>query len=349
MAKKVRVGVIGAGQVSQQMHIPGLLKSPLTDLAAIADVSEKRRSEAAKQFNIPHVFADYKDLLAMDDLDAVCVALPNFLHCPATVDALNAGKHVLCEKPMAMNRKEAEKMIAAARKKRRIFMIGQNMRFTRDTQLAKKAIASGKIGEPYHARCFLLRRNGIPRIGSWFTQKKYSGGGVLLDLGVHMLDCTLYLMDSFDVATVTGMTFAKFGARGLGDGTWGMDERATGRPYDVDDYAAAFVKMKSGKSVILEVAWHAYTAPSRAIDIYGDRGGIHTPPTKLFGEKKDIEPPIAPESAKMPLPTERMVHFVECVARGRRPICDPAQSLVVQKVLDAIYESSRSGREVRIR
>ncbi|NOZ20601.1 MAG: Gfo/Idh/MocA family oxidoreductase [Planctomycetes bacterium] len=349
MAKKIKVGVIGAGQVSQLQHIPGAQQSPYAEVVAVADTSKARCKEAAEKFNIPNTFSDYKDLLAMDEIDAVSIALPNFLHYPVTMDALKAGKHAMCDKPMAMNQTEAKRMIDTAKKNRLVFMIGQNMRFSRENQLAKKAIESGKIGEPYHARCRLQRRNGIPRIGSWFTQKKYSGGGVLLDLGVHVLDLTLHLMGSFDVETVSGQVFSKFGRKGLGDGTWGMSERVKAKTYDVEDYATAFLRLKGGKTVILEVCWHAYLQPGHGIDICGTKGGLSTPPAKIFGEKKDIEPPIAPESAKVPLPTERLVHFIDCIVNKKKPICDPKQSLMIQKVLDAIYKSSKTGREVKIK
>jgi len=349
MAKKIKVGIIGAGQVSQLQHIPGAQQSPYAEVVAVADTNKKRCREAAEKFGIPNTFTDYRDLLAMDEIDAVSIALPNCLHYLVTMAALKAGKHAMCDKPMAMNQQEAKRMIDEAKKRRLTFMIGQNMRFSRENQLAKKVIASGKIGEPYHARGRLQRRNGIPRIGSWFTQKKYSGGGVLLDLGVHVLDLTLHLMGSFDVQAVSGQVFTKFGKKGLGDGTWGMSERAKAKPYDVEDYAAAFLKLKGGKSVILEVCWHAYLKPGHAVEIYGTKGGVSTPPAMILGEKKDIEPPIAPETAKVPLPTERLVHFIDCIVKKKKPVCDPHESLMVQKVLDAIYKSSETGREVRIR
>ena len=216
----------------------------------------------------------------------------------------------------------------------------------------KAAIDRGELGELYHARAMHLRRAGIPRIGSWFTQKKLSGGGALLDIGVHFLDVSLYLLGNFEPVSVTGITHARFGPRGLGDGNWGKSEIDPSKPFDVDDYAAAFIKLKGGASLILEVAWatHGDGWSEDSIKVYGTDGGAVYPNVQLF--KRDSSGPktIAfDEKYPLPLTEDKMVHFVDCVLGGKKPLVRPEQSLAVQKILNAIYESAKSGREIKIK
>jgi predicted dehydrogenase len=230
-------------------------------------------------------------------------------------------------------------------------MVGQNFRFMRDTQILKRAVDQGELGEIYHARAVYLRQSGIPRIGSWFTQKRRSGGGSLIDIGVHVLDAALYLMGNFSPVAVSGITYMNFGHRGLGNGSWGMSEIAPGKPFDVDDHAMALVRLKGGACVEVEVSWAAgmEQGSQSGIQLFGTKGGGTILPlavTKLKGKRFETT---VPDVKRLPLPEDRMVHFVDCILDGKKPICDPKESLAVQQILDGIYESSRKGREVRIK
>ena len=158
---------------------------------------------------------------------------PNYLHARVALDALRAGKHVMLDKPMATNARDGAKLVAEAKKRGLLFMVGQNLRFTPEVQTAKHILEKGTLGDVYHARTSWNRRAGIPRIGSWFTQKRYAGGGCTYDIGVHALDRCLYLMGEFDAAAVSGQTFAKFGPRGLGNGDWGKSEIDRNARFDV--------------------------------------------------------------------------------------------------------------------
>src|SRR5436190_953508 len=221
MNRKLRIAVIGAGQIGRH-HMEAIRRCSRAQLVAIADTSRPRLAEAAERFGVADQFTDHRRLLARNDVDAVSIALPNYLHASITIDALKAGKHVHLDKPFAMNARQAAGIMAAAKKARRVFMVGQNQRFARDAQMLKTFIERGALGEIYHARAWWIRRGGIPRIGSWFTQKKFAGGGALLDIGVHVLDLALHFMDNFQPVAVSGMTHARFGPRGLGSGGWGM-------------------------------------------------------------------------------------------------------------------------------
>jgi predicted dehydrogenase len=348
MSEKIRCAVIGAGAIGLE-QLAGFKSHPNVELAGVAEVHAQRREEAAKKYDIRGV-EDYHELLRDPSIDAVSIGLPNFLHAEVAIAALKAGKHVMLDKPMACSAKESQLIIDAWKESRRVFMVGQNFRFYRDTQMVKDYIARGELGEIYHARAHWLRRSGIPRIGSWFTQKKFAAGGCCYDIGVHFLDMTLYLMGEFDAEAVSGQTFAKFGPRGLGDGDWGKGEIDTTKPFDVEDLAVAMIKLKGGKTVSMEISWaiQADNGKENGVDLYGTHGGASLSPAKIHRVTGSRYETITPDFKTLPLPEDRMLHFVDCVVKGIPPIVKPEESLKVQKILDAIYESSASGREVRL-
>src|SRR6185436_1276836 len=192
MADKLRCAVIGAGGIGLD-YLQSLLTCHRAAVVAIAETNSLRAREACARHNIPRSYADYHELLEQPDIDAVIVALPTHLHAVVSIEALKSRKHVLLEKPMAMNAKEAAKIIDVARSMKRTLMVAQNLRLNKYTQAGKAIVDRGDLGELYHARCFWLRRSGIPRIGSWFTQKKLSGGGCIADVGCHLLDTCFHL------------------------------------------------------------------------------------------------------------------------------------------------------------
>jgi predicted dehydrogenase len=344
------VAVIGAGAIGLD-HIQSFQQHPAAKVVALAEVSPERGREAADRFRIPELVTDYKKLLARPDIDVVSIALPNWLHAPVALDALRAGKHVMLDKPMATNARDAARLVTEAKKRRVLLMVGQNVRFAPEVQTAKQLIAQGALGEVYHAKTAWQRRSGIPRIGSWFTQKRFAGGGCTYDIGVHALDRCLYLLGEFDAAAVSGQTWAKFGPRGQGNGTWGKGEIDPKKPFDVDDLAVALIKLKSGRTVLLEVSWAAHQPLNdfNGTQLYGTEAGLLFPPLQLF---RSTKLGYAAESVS-PLPPlvnpNRMVHFIDCLLGRAEPYVKPAESLAVQKILDAIYRSAATGREVRLK
>ncbi len=350
MLKKYRVAVIGAGAIGHD-HIQGFQQSPYAKVVAIAEKNASRGEETAKKFGVSDLYKDYRRILYRKDIDVVSIALPNYLHAPVAIATLKAGKHVLVDKPMATNAQDAARIITAAKRARKIFMVGQNFRFSPEAQLLKTTIEAGALGKIYHARAYWLRQRGIPRIGSWFTQKKFAGGGACYDIGVHLIDLALHLMGDFKIQSVVGRTTGYLGSRGIGDGTWGKSEIDSRKIFDVDDCARAFLKLKSGATLYLEVTWAALSEvnDTRGIDLFGDRAGAHWKSAKIFRPSKGKVVTKQLNPTKLRYPTERMVHFMECVALGKKPLVKPEQSLQVQKVLDAIYQSSRTGREIRFK
>jgi predicted dehydrogenase len=350
MADKLRCAVIGTGGIGIH-HLVSLSSCPRAHSVAISETSPQRAKEAGDRFRIPRIYSDYHELLEQPDVDAVIVAVPNYLHAKVAIEALRARKHVLLEKPMATNAKDAVKIVETAKKMRRVIMVAQNFRFNRHTQAAKLMLERGDLGEVYHARCFWLRRTAIPRIGSWFTQKQFAGGGCTYDIASHMLDSCLHLMNEFDVNSVTAQTYAKFGPRGLGEFDWGKSEVDPKRPCDVEDYSAAFVRLKSGRTLMLEASWagyHATDAREYGIDLLGTEAGLSLFPARVFRNTPDGYQTIDLNVPKPPHPEDRVHHFVSCVLDSKRPLVALEESLKVQKVLDAIYASAKSGKEVKI-
>lgn len=352
MAKKsvFNVAVFGAGAIGLD-HLGSFKQHPAVKLAAIADTSVERARDAAEMYNVPVVTSNYREIIARDDIDVISIALPNYLHATVALDALRAGKHVMIDKPMATNARDAAKLVAEAKKRRVLLMVGQNNRFSPDVQTLKQLVTKGVLGEVYHAKTAWTRRSGIPRIGSWFTQSKFAGGGSTYDIGVHALDRCLYLMGEFDAAAVSGQTYAKFGPRGQGEGAWGKSEIDPKKPFDVEDMSVALIKLKSGRTVLLETSWagHQAVADFNGTQLFGTEAGALMPNLQLF---RKTEHGYAVESISTTtdlVNPNRMAHFIDCLLGKEEPYVKPAESLAVQKILDAIYASARTGREVRVR
>jgi predicted dehydrogenase len=344
------VAVIGAGAIGQ-VHIESFQKHPAARVVALAETSPERGRAAVGRFGIPDLYTDYRDLLRRADIDVISIALPNHLHLPVALAALRAGKHVMLEKPMTTTARDAGRLVTEAKRRRRLLMVGQNQRFSPAVQTLKRLVDRGVLGEVYHAKAVWMRRRGIPRIGSWFTQRKFAGGGCTYDIGVHVLDQTLYLLNEFEAAAVSGQTYAKFGPHGRGDGSWGKSEIDPRKPFDVDDLAVALIKLKSGRTVLLEVSWAAHmpVPDLNGTHLFGTEAGATTEPLQLLRQGRQgylVE-------ALDPLPPfvnpDRMVHFINVLLGREQPHVRPEQSIAVQKILDAIYLSAATGREVRLR
>jgi predicted dehydrogenase len=250
-----------------------------------------------------------------------------------------------------MNAKEATKVIDVAKTMKRTLMVAQSLRFNRHTQIARLAIERGDLGDLYHIRSFWLRRAGIPRIGSWFTQKQMAGGGVLSDLGVHLIDTGLHLLKEFDVASVTAQAGAKFGNRGLGEMDWGRSEIDPKRTFDVEDFGVALLRLRSGRTISIEAAWACFQnheTREYGLDLFGSNAGLSLYPAKLFRNTLDGQETLQFNSIKVPYPEDRVHHFVNCVLDGKKLLVTPEESLKVQQVLDAIYASAASGKEVKL-
>ncbi len=349
---KVRVGIIGAGAIANS-HCDGINKHSQAKVIAVADMSQERMTVLAAKYGIDKLYTKWEDLLANRDIDAVSIALPNALHAPVAQAALKAGKHVILDKPFALNQKEALGVIAAAKKTHKIFMLGMNQRLSREAQTIRALASRGDLGEIYHAKAYWLRRSGSPKFGTWFTRKDMSGGGCMMDIGVHMLDLCLHLMGNFKPVAVSGATYTKFGHRGIGEGGWGMSDR--GQPvFDVDDFATALIKFQNGATVELNASWvlHMDQANKNNVELFGADAGASVNPLRIFrfGKNKGEYEVVEPQNVKLACPhMNRFINWIDVILGKDKPICTPEEALAVQKILDAIYLSSATGKEVRIK
>jgi predicted dehydrogenase len=351
MSDKLRCAVIGTGAVGLE-HLHSLIACPRAAAVAVAEKNTQRARDASDRFKIPRSYLDFRELLEQPDVDAVTIAAPNHLHAEMAIEALKARKHVLVEPPLATTVKDAVRMIDTAKKMRRTLMVAQSFRFHRQTQLAKALIERGDLGEIYHVRSFWLRRNGIPRIGSWFTQKQFSGGGCACDLGVHLLDTGLHLLKEFEISSVTAQVQSKFGARGVGEIDWGRSEIDPKRPFDVEDFGVALLKLKSGKTVSMETGWAVYASTEGreyGLDLLGTNAGLSLFPARLLRNCPEGFETVHLSTGKLAYSEDRLHHFVSCVLDGKKPLVPLEESLKIQEILEAIYQSSSSGKEVRLK
>ena len=355
MSKTIKAAVIGLGV--GMAHAKGYQAYPDAELIAICDIDPVRLKERGDLLGMPDAmrFIDYNDVLKLPELDVVSIALPNYLHAPVAIDAFHAGKHVLCEKPLACSPTEAKAMVDEAKACDRQLMVCFNYRFRDDSRWLMGMRDAGKLGDIYYARAGWLRNIGIPGAGGWFTTKAKSGGGPLIDLGVHILDLTLWLMGYPRAVSVSGSTFAKFGPRGLK--SWGKGGSGT---FDVEDLAAGFVRFENGASLQIETSWGSHTKPGRDdyfVTLYGSEGGSEMYVanytdrdtlsfyTEECGQPVLIKPAIVNRAAGHEL---AVGHFVNCVKNDLPVELTGEQGLALMKIIDALYQSAATGREIRL-
>jgi predicted dehydrogenase len=347
----LKFGVIGTGMIAQYGH-DGMKASGQAECITVCDSNEKRRLDFAKHNGIKKVFADAKDMFADKETEAVYIAVPNSFHAPYAEAALLAGKHVLLDKPFALNLAEAKRVTDASKKSGKLFMLGMNQRFAEEPQKIKALSEKGYFGEIYHAMAFWRRRSGIPKAGTWFGNKALSGGGGLLDIGVHMLDLCLYLMDNFEAEAVSGSTYTKFGNRGLGFGGWGKSD-AEGLAFDVDDLATALIRLKGGATVNLLISWACNQKENDMVNVelHGTEAGATCYPAEVYRFDAQLGASVNVGSLNPAIKyphKERGVNFVRAVLGEEAPCVTIDQALKVQGILDAIYQSAKEGREVRL-
>ncbi len=355
---KVGIGIIGFGGIARAAHAPGYRKAAdKCEIVAVADIDPAALAHAkSEKWNIPLGFADYRELLTLPEIDAVSVCTPNYLHRQPTVDAFAAGKHVLCEKPMAINAVEAKEMLAAAQSAQRKLQIGYNNRFEPTAVAVKRAVDAGQVGEVYFARAQALRRRGVPGWGV-FTQKDKQGGGPLIDIGVHITDVTLWLMGHPRPVAASGKVYTKFGTR---EGVLGTLGKWNPQTYTVEDFATALVHFDNGATLSLESSFIANIPDAFSTHLFGTQAGVAlnlsgtkdvTLYREEFGTLTDTK--LAYFGKTESSHTDEVRAFVDAV-RDDRPVTDfgaasGEQGLMVTQIMDAIYASSETGREVEIR
>lgn len=359
---KLKIGIIGCGAIALQKHLPALIKlSDKVEVVAFCSGNEESARNAAEKFSKnARIYTDYRELVNDRNIDVVHVCTPNELHAPITVAALDAGKHVMCEKPMATNSKAAKEMLDAAKRSGKKLTIAYQNRFRVDSLLLKEACDRGDLGEIYLAKAHAVRRRGVPTWGV-FMNKELQGGGPLIDIGTHALDLTLWCMNNYEVDTVTGVTFNKLKNQNQANlfGPWDP------QTFDVEESAFAFIKMKNGATIYLEAAWLLNTLDEREAmtTLSGMKGGAEMRRNKLtnkhelvfngemFGQlfetKIQNASEIAYHSPNEETDADRELgQWINAILEDKDPVVTPEQAYKVTRILEAIYESAATSKTI---
>lgn len=350
MAKKLKVGLIGTGGIAQGCHIPGYKSMPdECEIVWACDVNVETAKKVAEEHGIPRVTHDYHELLADKEIDAVSVTTPNKYHKQPTIDALNAGKHVLCEKPLAMDADEARAMCRAAKDSGKILQVALQNRFSGVGQFMRSYIANGHMGDIYYARAQALRRRGVPAWGV-FIDKEQQGGGPLVDIGVHILDFTLFLMGYPKPVSASGKTWDTLGKDPGLFNFWGDYDR---KKFTVEDMAVGFIRFDNGAVVVLESSFMSNVEQEIfRTQLFGTKAGAEVKvwgndPVKIYTEVDqqlfDMSPRNIPEVKSAH--TAEVQAFVRAIANGDPSPVPGENGLVLNAVFDALYKSSETGKD----
>lgn len=357
----LRAGVIGLGWAGQQ-HLAGYDAAERVEISALAGMEADQLEILGDLYGVApeHRYAGWQDMIANAGLDVVSIATPTTLHRPMAVAALDAGVHVLSEKPIAENGQAAAEMVEAARRNDRVLDVSFNHRRRGDVSALKRIIDAGLLGDIYYAKAGWLRRQGIPGLGSWFTRRATAGGGPLMDIGVHMLDMALFLLGEPEVTSATAATYAEFGPRGRG-GSTNATMRKTGvvegGDFDVEDLSTAFLRLDGGGTLLLESSWAQWIPRDQAyVTVYGSEGGasvewggtMEDPYrsmsiwTEVEGVAAELQPDIPPDGKHQ----EAVFDFLAKVRSGGFSGYRGEDALRRAVIVDACYASAEKGSEV---
>ena len=338
---KLRIGLVGAGNIGQSEHMKAYMDmKDVAEVVAVADINLERAQQAAARFGIPKAFASVEDMLAGAEMDAVDVCVWNASHEPVSIAALRAGKHVICEKPMANSMASALRLAEEV-----IFMMAMVTRFGTDAILLRDMIDKGELGHIYLAKTGYVRRRGTP-IG-WFTDSSKSGGGAVIDIGVHSIDMTWFLMGRPKPVRVSGRTASYIGDfKTQGVSRWTALDRGDGT-FDTEDSAVAMIYFENDATMFVEASWAINGPDYHNTQLYGSKGGASVNPLCIYGENAQR---YLSDSTLRLQPNNKfeaeLRHFVDCVRKGKQTDVPVEDGLVVQSILDGIYRSSKEGREI---
>ncbi len=353
--KKLKVGIIGAGGISQAAHIPNFQKMEEVEVFGLCDINKEKLNFVADKFKIPQKFTEWEKLIEQD-IDIIVISSPNVFHKNQSIKSMENGKHVLCEKPIAITGNDAEEIIKIAEKTGKKFMGAFPQRFANHTYVMKKMIEDEQFGDIYYAKASYLRRRGIPGLGSWFTTKKLSGGGPMLDVGVHILDLAIYLMGCPEPISVLGTTFNKFKDSAT-DGGWPPLETRIGdipgKTFDVEDLASGFVQFKNGSSLFIEASWAGNSETGLKLSLFGTKSGAQYSseeknPLKIFSETNGILTDTFPILPNVDSYLEEVKSFIECIRKDKSPVTKPKEIITVAKIIGALYKSAETKKPVQL-
>ena len=333
--KNLQLGLVGVGAVAQIAHIPALKRTEGLELAALCDRDPEKAARVAQKFGIPRVHKRLDDMLADDEIDALDICTPNFLHAPMATAALEAGKHVLCERPLARSAEEAAAMVKVAKQAERLLMCAVQHRFRPDAQLLKTFVQKNDLGEIFLAKAGWLRQRTAWDSDEWRRQKRESGGGVVLDLGFQMLDMALWTLGGPKVESVTASVHRS-------------------RKGEVEDSATAFFRLTNGATLTLELTWGLLMEKDFAyLNLFGSGGAALLNPLRIHkgmhGNLVNVTPAMDSSRNQYKHSIEAQIeHFGEALRKGVKPQGGADEILPVMELMDAVYKSAEIGREVKV-
>lgn len=347
----LRVGVIGGGSISE-FHIKPYLNNDAVELIALCDSNEQRLTNAGQRYGVKNLYLSYEEMLQNPDIDAISICTWNNTHAEISIAALDAGKHVLVEKPLSISVEEALAVEEAVKRSGKILQIGFVRRHGNNTKLLKQFIDQDELGEIYYAKATCLRRLGNP--GGWFSNKSKAGGGPLMDLGVHMIDICWYMMGKPKPVSVSGNTYSKLGNRSnIENLSFYKAADYDASLNDVEDLANALIRFENGASLFVDVSFTLQAKEDELyVKLFGDKGGAEIEPELvLVTEKNNTILNVTPQVDNLSFNFEQAFgneinHFVECCIEGKEPLAPVADGVEVMKMLSAIYESARTNKEV---
>ncbi len=349
--EKVKIAMIGAGNIANA-HLASYAKVENAEIYAACDINEERLNETCDKYGITRRYTNLDAMLAeLPELDAADVCVWNVNHASCSIKALNAGLHVLCEKPMAYNAQEAEQMLEAAKKNNKLLMIGFVLRFSDEAKIAMDFIEKDYLGDIYYAKAQYVRRHGNP--GGWFANKALSGGGPVIDLGVHVIDLTRYLMGGPKPVSVYAATSERLGNRAFLKNSvgWRPKDSSEEDICTVEDFGTALIRYDNGAVTLLETSYDINGQDIGCKQLFGTKGGMDlSKGVKIYGTYNDYIADIEVNTNNLKDSSDmfvnEMAHFVDCVQNGTPCRATAEDGIIVMKILDAIYESAKTGHEV---
>lgn len=357
MEQKLRIGIIGCGGIANGKHMPALKKIPEVEMVAFCDLVPERAQKAAEEYGAPgaKAYTDYKALLADETIDVVHVCTPNRSHSFITVDALESGRHVMCEKPMAKTCAEAQKMLEAAQRTGKKLTIGYQNRHNKASRYLKRVCSAGELGEIYYAKAHAIRRRAVPTWGV-FLDEYEQGGGPLIDIGTHALDLTLWMMDNYKPKMVVGSVYKKLGDQRETANAWGDWDP---EKYTVEDSAFGYIVMENGATIVLESSWALNTLEvgEAQTSLCGTKAGADmTDGLRINYVKNNCQVVETPDldaggvafydgEEQSSSDVEARL-WIDAILNDTPVVTKPEQAIVVTQILEAIYTSAREGRPV---
>ena len=331
---KVKIGVIGLGGVAQLVHLPNLAKISGADLTAVAEVNKNRLLTISDKFHVKEKYISYKEMLEKSNIDAVIIATPTSTHTEIAIDCLNAGKDVLVEKPLARTYAEAKKIVDAAKKNKKKIMVGMNLRYRPDTMLLRSFINTKEIGEPFYVKCGWIRKQSSSE--KWFTKKEQSGGGVIFDLGIHLLDLALWLLDYPEITSVSSQNFYH-------------------NTKSVEDTSISCIKCDNSAVINMEVSWSLPVEKDHFfLDVYGTKGSFSSNPFRLYKKVENDYINLTPTQVDNPTVLLKKSYLNELKSfigaiNGLNPVFSPGEEAMQRmKIIEAMYESAEKKHEIKL-